>query len=110
MRKRAAELDPLTPERKSNIGLVHYFARQYDAAAQQYLELTHSDPDLPGPHARLFDIYSRTGKEFEAIAELEKSLALQGADNWPQRCPKNTSLRDLKEQKLCPPGADKNPD
>jgi|SRR5580698_6046187 tetratricopeptide (TPR) repeat protein len=102
MRKRAAELDPLTPERKSNIGLVHYFARQYDAAAQQYLELTHSDPDLPGPHARLFDIYSRTGKEFEAIAELEKSLALQGADELAAALPEKYKSSGFEGAKALP--------
>jgi hypothetical protein len=57
---RAEELDPLTPERKSMVGLVHHLARQYDPAAEQYRQLTHSDPDLPVPHIRLFDIYSRT--------------------------------------------------
>ena len=85
--QRAEELDPLTPERRANIGSVYYFARQYDAAAEQYRLLTQSDPDLPEPHMRLFDIYSRTGKEGDAISELQKGLALQGADDLAAALP-----------------------
>jgi DNA-binding winged helix-turn-helix (wHTH) protein/TolB-like protein len=79
--RRAEELDPLTPERKTLIGSVYYFARKYDYAAEQYRQLTQSDPDLPAPHIRLFDIYSRTGRESDAISELQKGLSLQGADD-----------------------------
>jgi DNA-binding winged helix-turn-helix (wHTH) protein/TolB-like protein len=78
--QRAEELDPLTPERKEMIGSIYYFARQYDTAAEQYRQLTQSNAESPGPHLRLFDIYSRTGKESDAISELRKGLALQGAD------------------------------
>jgi len=78
--KRAQELDPLSSEQKSMVALVHYYARHYDAAEEQYRQLTHSDPDIPGPHLRLYDIYSRTGKESEAVTELQKGLALQGPD------------------------------
>ena len=79
--RRAEELDPLTPERKSMVGLVYYFARQYGPAAEQYRQLTQSDPDLAGPHMRLFDIYSRTGHQADAMTELQKGLALQGAED-----------------------------
>src|SRR6266581_3318061 len=34
--KRAEELDPLSPGWKSSIGLLHYYARRYDAAEEQY--------------------------------------------------------------------------
>lgn len=85
--RRAEVLDPLTPERKSIIGLVHYFARQYEPAAEQYREMTQSDPGLPGPHIRLFDIYSRTGNQSDAMAELQKGLALQGAEDLAAALP-----------------------
>jgi len=85
--QRAEELDPLTPERREMIGSIYYFARRYDAAAEQYRQLMQSDPDLPGPHIRLFDIYSRTGKESEAISELQKGLSLQGADDLAAALP-----------------------
>jgi TolB-like protein/DNA-binding winged helix-turn-helix (wHTH) protein len=79
--QRAEDIDPLTPERKELLGSIYYFARRYDSAAEPYRQLTQSDPDLPGPHMRLFDIYSRTGKESDAISELQKGLTLQGASD-----------------------------
>ena len=85
--KRAQELDPLSPNSKSMIGSVQYYARRYDAAEEQYRQLIHSDPDIPGPHLRLYDIYSRTGKESEAVAELQKGLALQGAEELAAALP-----------------------
>lgn len=85
--QRAEILDPLTPERKSMIGLVNYFARRYEPAAEQYRQLIQSDPALPGPHMRLFDIYSRTGNETEAMSELQKGLALQGAEDLAGELP-----------------------
>ena len=85
--QRAEEVDPLTPERREMIGSIYYFSRQYDSAAEQYRLLTQSDPDLPGPHIRLFDAYSRTGKESDAISELQKGLALQGADDLAAALP-----------------------
>jgi len=85
--KRAQELDPLSPNQKSMIGSVQYYARRYDAAEEQYRQLIHSDPDIPGPHLRLYDIYSRTGKESEAVAELQKGLALQGAEELAAALP-----------------------
>lgn len=85
--QRAEEVDPLTPERKAMIGSVYYFGRQFDAAADQYRQMTQSDPDSPEPHIRLFDIYSRTRKESDAISELQKGLALQGADDLAAALP-----------------------
>jgi eukaryotic-like serine/threonine-protein kinase len=84
---RAVVLDPLSPQIKSMVASVHYYARRYDAAADEYRQLTRSDPDVPGPHLRLYDIYSRTGKESEAVAELQKGLALQGAEELAAALP-----------------------
>jgi adenylate cyclase len=86
--KRAAELDPLSPQWKSTIALLHYYARNFDAAEEQYRQLTHSDPDMPGPHLGLYNIYSRRGKGAEAVAELQKGLALQGADELAADLPR----------------------
>jgi serine/threonine protein kinase len=85
--QRGVELDPLSPGEKSMVALVHYYARRYDAAGEQYRQITRSDPDVPGPHLRLYDIYSRTGKESEAVAELQKGLALQGAEELAAALP-----------------------
>ena len=98
--KRAEELDPLSPGWKSNIALLHYYARHFDGAEEQYRQLTRSDPDLPGPHLGLYNIYSRTGKESEAVAELQKGLALQGADELAATVPQvyaSSGFRAAKE-------------
>jgi len=85
--KRAQELDPLSPGRKSIMALVHYYARHYGAAEEQYRQLTRADPDLPGPHLGLYNIYSKTGKESEAVTELQKGLALEGAEELAAALP-----------------------
>jgi eukaryotic-like serine/threonine-protein kinase len=77
--KRGESLDPLAPSWKSHLALLYYYLRNYAAAEEEYRQLTRSNPDLPGPHLGLYDIYSRTGKEADAIKELQQGLALQGA-------------------------------
>jgi len=77
--KRGEALDPLAPSWKLHLALLHYYLRNYAAAEEEYRQLTRSNPDLPGPHLGLYDIYSRTGKEADAIKELQQGLALQGA-------------------------------
>jgi TolB-like protein len=85
--KRAEELDPLSPQWKSSIALVHYYAHRFNDAEEQYRQLTANNPDLPGPHLGLYNIYSRIGKESEAVSELQKGLALQGADELAAAIP-----------------------
>jgi tetratricopeptide (TPR) repeat protein len=85
--KRGEELDPLTPSWKSSVALLHYYSRNYAAAEEQYRQLTRSNPDLPGPHLGLYNIYSRTGKEADAIKELQQGLALQGANDLAAALP-----------------------
>jgi eukaryotic-like serine/threonine-protein kinase len=87
--KRAEALDPLAPSWKSSVALLHYFSRNYPAAEEQYRQLTRSNPDLPGPHLGLYNIYSRTGKEADAIKELQQGLALQGANDLAAALPSN---------------------
>jgi len=79
--KRAEALDPLAPSWKSSVALLHYYARNYAAAEEEYRQLNRSNPDLPGPHLGLYNIYSRTQKESDAIKELQQGLALQGAND-----------------------------
>jgi serine/threonine protein kinase/Flp pilus assembly protein TadD len=86
--RRAQELDPLSPSRKSMVALAHYYAGQYDAAEQLYTQLSHTDPDLPGPHLGLFNLYARKGKESDAINEWQKALQLQGADELATALPR----------------------
>jgi tetratricopeptide (TPR) repeat protein len=85
--KRAEALDPLAPSWKSSVAPLHYYSRNYAAAEEKYRQLTRSNPDLPGPHLGLYNIYSRTGKEAEAIMELQQGLALQGANDLAAALP-----------------------
>ncbi len=79
--RRAEALDPLSPSWKSSVALLHYYSRNYAAAEEEYRQLSRSNPDLPGPHLGLYNIYCRTGKEAEAVTELQQALALQGAND-----------------------------
>jgi len=47
-----------------------------DEAARSFLELTRAQPELGGPHANLGIIYRQTGKQAEAVAELEQAVQL----------------------------------
>jgi serine/threonine protein kinase/Tfp pilus assembly protein PilF len=85
--KRAEALDPLEPSWKLAVALLHYYSRNYSAAEEQYRQLTRSNPDLPGPHLGLYNIWSRTGKEEDAIKELQQGLVLQGANDLAAALP-----------------------
>ena len=86
--RRAEELDPLSPSQKSMVALAYYYAGDYDAAEKQYIQLTHTDPDLPGPHLGLFNLYASRGKESDAVNEWQKALQLQGADELAAALPR----------------------
>jgi TolB-like protein/DNA-binding winged helix-turn-helix (wHTH) protein/Flp pilus assembly protein TadD len=80
--RRALELDPLSPIINANIGLRFYMARQYDAAIAHWRKALDMHRNY-----RLLHMYMATaylGKEMytEALAEIEKSIALSGAGEW----------------------------
>jgi eukaryotic-like serine/threonine-protein kinase len=85
--ERAKQLDPLSTNQKSLFALLLYYSRHYDAAAEQYRQLTRTDLDLPTAHLGLYNIYSRTGRESDAIKELQQGLALQGANDLAAALP-----------------------
>src|SRR5438045_2537542 len=97
--RRAEELDPLSPGLKSMVALVHYYAGKYSAAEEQYKQLTDTDPDLPGPHLGLFNIYARSGRESDAIAEWQKSLQLQGAEELAAALPRAYASSGFRQAK-----------
>jgi len=47
-----------------------------EQAAREFLALTRSNADLGGPHANLGIIYRQTGKQAEAVTELEQAVQL----------------------------------
>lgn len=70
------ELNPLLLPAKSHLALTYYYARQYEAAAEQYRLLLKDEPDRPGAHAGLSEVLFKMGKEKEAMEEWEKALTL----------------------------------
>jgi len=51
-------------------------AGRAEEAARGFLALTRSNAELGGPHANLGIIYRQTGKQTEAVAELEQAVQL----------------------------------
>lgn len=70
------ELNPLLLPAKSHLALTYYYARQYDAAAEQYRLLLKDEPERPGAHAGLSAVLLKMGKEKEAMEEWQKALTL----------------------------------
>jgi Flp pilus assembly protein TadD len=74
--------------RETPSGITAAVQREYDGAldalnaghteeaARVFLALTRSNADLGGPHANLGIIYRQTGKQAEAVSELEQAVRL----------------------------------
>ena len=76
----AAELDPLSRMIRTNIGWVHYLARDYPAAIAQLEATLASEPNFAYAHTLLGEAYAGLGMYPEAIAALERSVELEP---WP---------------------------
>jgi eukaryotic-like serine/threonine-protein kinase len=74
--KRAEELDPLSPIVGVNTGMAHYFAREYDAAIEQYRKTLGLDPQFFLTHLWLGHALEQKGLYPEAIAAYQQALAL----------------------------------
>jgi len=74
----AHELDPLSVEKVSGIGEVHFFQRRYDDAVAQYLKALEMDKDAGFVHWAIGNVYLQQGKIDEAIAQYERSIPLSG--------------------------------
>jgi tetratricopeptide (TPR) repeat protein len=79
--KRVDELDQ-TRSRPGFLGFIYFFARQYDAAIEDYLKAIEKSPDNPQTHFFLGEAYLAKGTYKQGIAELQKAVAL---DNDPER-------------------------
>ena len=76
---RARDLDPVSPNARQNLGLVHYFARRYDDAITQFREALDLDPKFGGAHVMLGRTYVAKGLPDRAVEELERAKGLMGA-------------------------------
>jgi len=84
--KRSLELDSLSLEINCYLGVVFYFARQYDQAIEQCRKTLELDPNFFLPHSILGLAYVQKSMYKEGVAELEKAVAIS---------PSNVSLAFL---------------
>jgi serine/threonine-protein kinase len=79
--RQAQELDPLSQIAKANVGVIYYFARQYDAAMKPLNDLLKEDPKFDTGYWGLGLIYEQRGMPAEAVAQLEKAAVLSPDPN-----------------------------
>jgi Flp pilus assembly protein TadD len=75
----ALQLDPLSPQTRTNAGLALYFLRDYERLAAQSVESIQLDSNSWGAHANLGSAYEQTGKVVDAITEWSKASDLSGS-------------------------------
>ena len=78
--KRAQQLDPLSLIINANKGYYLYFARQYDAAIEQYRRTLEIDPNFGVGRYYLAQAYVQKKMYGEAIAEFQKLIASPADD------------------------------
>ena len=82
--QRAQELDPLSPDIVSQLGNVHFIARQYDESIAQFQKALDLNPNIPVVRAMLSlafamkHMYPQALAEYDKIAERDKAV---GPDN-----------------------------
>jgi serine/threonine-protein kinase len=74
--RRAQQLDPLSPIRYNAIGNRHFYARQYDLAAEQYEEALELDPRFPMAHFFLGRAHLEESRLDQAIASFHRAREL----------------------------------
>ncbi|HEY8559210.1 MAG TPA: winged helix-turn-helix domain-containing protein [Pyrinomonadaceae bacterium] len=79
--RRAYELDPLSLEKINGIGEVFYFQRRYDPALEEFRKALRMDVNSGLTHWEIGRALSDKGDFEEAIAAIQKSLALVGKDS-----------------------------
>jgi TolB-like protein/DNA-binding winged helix-turn-helix (wHTH) protein/Tfp pilus assembly protein PilF len=80
--RRALELDPLSPIINANIGMCSYVSRQYDDAIVHWHKALEMHRHYRLLHDYLTSAYAAKGTYGEALAELEKGIALSGSGPW----------------------------
>jgi serine/threonine protein kinase/TolB-like protein/Tfp pilus assembly protein PilF len=74
--KQASELDPLSLEINTDLGLSFLFARQYDRALEQFEKTIEMDPNFIWTHFFMGWAYEQKGDYEKAIAEFQRSARL----------------------------------
>ena len=77
--KLARQLDPLSQENSTYVGLALYLLREYDQVVVQSRESLKVDPNNWGAHANLGMAYQQRGRFTEAVAEFHRASELSGS-------------------------------
>jgi tetratricopeptide (TPR) repeat protein len=75
-RKKAKDLDPLSPIITSELGLSYLETRQYDRAIEEFRKAVELFPNFPPAHSFLSSALESKGMYDEAIVECQKAMAL----------------------------------
>ena len=81
----AEQLDPLSSLVQSDVGWDFYRARKYEQAERHLNRAIELDPQNDGAYRRLGNVYREMGRYADAIASLEKALALQSSNGSNRR-------------------------
>lgn len=73
---RAQELDPLSSSAAGSIGVAHFYARDYDAAADTLRALIARDPEFAAAHGFLGQVCAERGDHQESVEHLRRALEL----------------------------------
>lgn len=74
--RRAAELDPLSPRTKLQVGLTYYFLRQYDKALAEYQSIPEIDSGFFYAYLNMGRVYEENRDYDQALAILDKAKSL----------------------------------
>ena len=78
-RKRAQELDPLSPVINFELALAFYYARDYDHAIEEFTRTLEFEPNFPPVQQFLPAAYEQKGMYGEAIAGFKNSISPTGS-------------------------------
>lgn len=75
----ALEIDPLSLEAITNLGICFYFSRRYHAAIEKLEQAIEIDPSYWFAHLQLGRAYEETGRLTEAVQALETAWRIEDA-------------------------------
>jgi TolB-like protein/Flp pilus assembly protein TadD len=74
--QRALELDPLSLIIKANVGIIHYFGRQFDETLRHLRQLAATDPEFPVAHWGIGLALEQTGDIEAALESFQRAADL----------------------------------
>jgi len=76
--EKALDLDPVCLGTLTDLGVLHYFARDYDQAIERYQEVLEMAPEFARAHVTMSSAYVKKGMHAEAIGEIERAIEISG--------------------------------